>query len=202
MSGGLGFRVDLGSCTGCKACQIACKDKHGHAPGILWRRVVEVSGGRWVRHDDLWADETHHYFVSLSCMHCARPICVEVCPTSAMEKREDGIVAVDPDRCMGCRYCEWACPYAAPQFDATRGVMTKCDLCRDRLDEGRDPACVAACQMRVLSVLDVGKQRDGADDVFPLPPADLTEPRTSLLPHRDVGRAAQADPRIGNEEEI
>ena len=103
---------------------------------------------------------------------------------------------------MGCRYCEWACPYAAPQFDARAGVMTKCDLCRDHLAEGRAPACVEACPMRVLSVEDFAGGTDGRGEAFPLPPAALTEPSTSLTPHRDVRRAAAGDPWIGNEEEI
>jgi anaerobic dimethyl sulfoxide reductase subunit B (iron-sulfur subunit) len=202
MSSRLGFCVDLSGCTGCKACQLACKDKHGHPPGILWRRVVSVEGGGFSREGGVWRDGTFTYFVSLSCMHCDRPICVEVCPTRAMSKREDGIVAVDPDRCMGCRYCEWACPYRAPQFDDVRGVMTKCDLCRDRLEEGRDPACVTACQMRVLTVADLARPTEGRSEVFPLPSADLTEPVTALLPHRDVDRAAESRPRIANEEEV
>ncbi len=202
MTRGLGFRVDLRSCTGCKACQVACKDKHDHAPGILWRRVATVEGGEWKRRGEIFIDETFTYFMSVACMHCARPICVEVCPTQAMAKHENGIVAIDPDRCIGCRYCEWACPYHAPQFDPQTGVMTKCDLCRDLLDEGRDPACVAACQMRVLSVDDFAEGDEGEDATFPLPPAHLTRPTTALTPHRDVPRAESGDPRIGNEEEL
>jgi anaerobic dimethyl sulfoxide reductase subunit B (iron-sulfur subunit) len=202
MSGRPGFRVDLSSCTGCKACQVACKDKHDLAPGVIWRRVAEVAGGRWIEEDGVWRDETFGYFVSVACMHCERPICAEVCPTKAMAKAADGIVAVDADRCIGCRYCEWACPYAAPQFDPARGVMTKCDLCRDHREEGRNPACVDACQMRVLSVDDFAAGIDGDDAVFPLPPAHLTEPSTALVPHRDVRRAERGDAVVGNEEEI
>jgi anaerobic dimethyl sulfoxide reductase subunit B (iron-sulfur subunit) len=197
-----GFRVDLSACTGCKACQVACKDKHDLADGVIWRRVVEVAGGEWVKQGACWHDGTYSYYVSVACNHCERPVCAEVCPTKAMAKGADGIVAVDPERCMGCRYCEWACPYAAPQFDAAAGMMTKCDLCRDRLAEGRDPACVAACQMRVLSIDDFADADDAGRETFPLPPAALTEPSTSLNPHRDVPRAEAGRPRIGNEEEI
>jgi anaerobic dimethyl sulfoxide reductase subunit B (iron-sulfur subunit) len=197
-----GFRVDLSACTGCKACQVACKDKHDLAEGVIWRRVVEVAGGEWVEKGSCWHDETFSYYVSVACNHCERPVCAEVCPTKAMAKGADGIVAVDPDRCMGCRYCEWACPYAAPQFDAAAGMMTKCDLCRDRRAEGRDPACVAACQMRVLSVEDFANGDGTGRETYPMPPAHLTEPSNTLVPHRDVDKAAAADPRIGNEEEI
>jgi len=197
-----GFHVDLRSCTGCKACQLACKDKHDLEPGILWRRVAEVSGGGWVRRGELWIDESYAYHVSLACMHCERPICAEVCPTRAMARGEDGIVAVDAERCMGCRYCEWACPYAAPQFDESAGVMTKCDLCRDHLAQGRDPACVEACQMRVLSIEDFAQGTDGSEGTFPLPAPDLTRPSAGLTPHRDVDSAARGEAQIGNREEL
>ena len=198
----LGFKVDLRSCTGCKACQVACKDKHDLSPTVLWRRVATIEGGGWEKREGVFVDHTWTYFLSVACMHCRRPICAEVCPTKAMAKGGDGIVAVDHDRCMGCRYCEWACPYAAPQYDAGLGMMTKCDLCRDRRDEGRDPACVAACQMRVLSVEDFAEGGGDGRETFPMPPADLTDPSNAMVPHRDVPKAEAGEPTIGNEEEL
>ena len=138
------FYLDTSCCTGCKACQIACKDKNDLPVGVLWRRVVEVQGGEWLPRSDAWLTNVFAYFVSAACMHCELPICAEVCPTRAITRREDGIVTIDPGRCMGCRYCEMACPYKAPQFDPVSGVMTKCDFCYDLLDDGKSPACVAA----------------------------------------------------------
>ena len=197
-----GFRFDASACAGCKACQIACKDKHGLEVGRLWRRVYEVTGGGWRRSGNAWVSDVFAFHLSIACNHCDRPICVEVCPSRALGQRDDGIVLLDTDRCLGCSYCEWACPYGAPQFDAAAGVLTKCDLCRDHLEEGRDPACVEACMLRVLSVADLAGGRDGEDAVFPLPPADLTKPTTALTPHRDVSRAERSRPVLGNEEEI
>ena len=205
MSRSLGFRVDTRSCIGCKACQIACKDKHQLPEGLLWRRVVEVVGGAWKPESETWRDDTYAYFVSVACMHCAKPVCAEVCPTQAMHQNpESGIVSIDEDRCIGCRYCEWVCPYVAPHYDPAKRVMTKCDLCQDELKAGRDPACVVACPMRVLSVVDFAKRDARTEDraPFPLPPPDLTEPPTDLPPHPDVRRAREGTPRIGNEEEI
>lgn len=205
MTGRYGFYVNLGSCIGCKACQIACKDKNRLEPGILWRRVVEVSGGDWIKRGQLWIDHTYTYFLSTACMHCEQPICLEVCPTRAVYQRDDGIVLIDPNRCIGCRYCEWVCPYGAPQFDAAAGVMTKCDLCYDDVDQGKSPACVSACRMRVLEYgdLDELRARHGdLDDVYPLPDRMLTRPSTVFLPHRDTVCTRSEPAHIGNREEI
>ena len=90
--------------------------------------------------------------VPMSCMHCEEADCVTVCPTGASYKRaEDGIVLIDPDKCMGCNYCSWACPYGARELDQNEGVMRKCTLCVDRIydqalpEAERQPACVLAC---------------------------------------------------------
>ena len=128
-----GFYLDTSACTGCKACQIACKDKNNLPLGVLWRMVVAVEGGEWLPRGAAWMTNVFSYFVSSACNHCEAPICVEVCPTQAMQQRADGIVSIDPQRCMGCRYCEMACPYKAPRFDSVQGVMTKCNFCYDLL---------------------------------------------------------------------
>jgi anaerobic dimethyl sulfoxide reductase subunit B (iron-sulfur subunit) len=201
----LGFYLDLQSCSGCKACQIACKDKNGLEVSLLWRRVVEINGGEWLKLGDAWLDNTFTYNLSTACMHCERPICLEVCPTRAISKRDDGVVLIDANRCMGCRYCEWACPYGAPQFNPTTGVMTKCNLCYDYLDAGKPPACVSACQMRVLEFgeLDELRAKYGPlNDVHPLPAPSLTKPAVVFTPHRDAVHAETSAARISNGEEI
>ena len=201
----LGFHVDAGSCTGCKACQIACKEKNNLPVGVLWRRVVEVSGGDWVRRKEAWIQHSFTYFLSVACLHCERPICVEVCPTQAILQREDGIVLIDPKRCMGCHYCEWACPYGAPQYNEETGIMTKCDLCLDYVEQGRQPACVAACQMRVLQlgeIEDLQSVPGTMREAFPLPDSALTEPSSFLTPHKDTQRTFNEPTCIGNREEI
>jgi anaerobic dimethyl sulfoxide reductase subunit B (iron-sulfur subunit) len=200
-----GFHVDLSSCVGCKACQIACKDKNQLPVDILWRRIVDVSGGEWTRLGNIWIDNTFNYFVSVACMHCERPICMEVCPTRAITQRDDGIVLIDEDVCIGCRYCEWACPYGAPQFDPTTKRMGKCNLCYDNLDMGLPPACVSACQLRVIHFGDIEELRaeyGDLDNAFPLPSADLTGPAVTLTPHHDTVLDDNMAADIGNQEEI
>jgi anaerobic dimethyl sulfoxide reductase subunit B (iron-sulfur subunit) len=138
-------------------------------------------------------------------MHCEQPICVEVCPTKAMTKGSDGIVLIDAGRCIGCRYCEWACPYGAPQFDESSGTMTKCDLCADHLAVDNAPACVSACQMRVLDYGDIGelRHRYGKEgSVYPLPEPRLTDPAVVIDPHPSITAVGDAPLRIANGEEI
>jgi len=189
------FVFDPNRCTGCDACRLACTIENELAPGNSFRRVETFNE----RH----RPDLPLYHVSLACNHCREAACMDACPALAYSRDPaTGAVVLDGDKCVGCKYCAWACPFDAPVFDAGQGVMTKCDLCRDHREEGRNPACVDACQMRVLSVDDFTAGIDGDDAVFPLPPANLTEPSTALVPHRDVKRAEREDPRVGNEEEI
>ncbi len=111
------FYFDSSACSGCKACQVACKDKNGLETGILWRRVYEISGGDWLQVGDAWQSSVYAYNLSIACNHCEKPICMEVCPAGAIYKRADGIVLIETSQCLGCGYCSWACPYDAPQYD-------------------------------------------------------------------------------------
>jgi Fe-S-cluster-containing dehydrogenase component len=88
----------------------------------------------------------------MPCMHCEKPACLEVCPTGAISKRpEDGVVLINEGKCIGCRYCSWACPYGAVGFDAERRVADKCTYCEHRLARGEMPACVSKCPGHALS---------------------------------------------------
>jgi Fe-S-cluster-containing dehydrogenase component len=155
----LALVIDLNVCVGCHACVTSCKqwntsgsagplaDERPYAAnptGTFFNRVQTYEAGAFP------ATETIHF--PKSCLHCEDPPCVPVCPTGASYKRkEDGIVLVDYDKCIGCKYCAWACPYGARELDEERQVMTKCTLCVDRIydeqlpKEDRKPACVKAC---------------------------------------------------------
>jgi anaerobic dimethyl sulfoxide reductase subunit B (iron-sulfur subunit) len=186
----LGFYYDMTTCIGCKTCQIACKDKNDLKVGALFRRVETFEGGKfpqpWVFH------------LSTSCYHCQNPKCMEVCPTAAISKREDGIVLVNADRCIGCRYCTWACPYGALQFLEEKGVIGKCDFCVDLIDKGENPACVDACVMRCLHFGDLEElkaqleelkaQYEGDMNLNVLPDSNITIPSGLITPKPEAKR--------------
>jgi Fe-S-cluster-containing dehydrogenase component len=172
----LGLVIDLDTCVGCQACVTSCKewntsgysaplsdmDPYGKDPHGAWLNRVhgyEVGEGPTSR--------TVHF--PRSCLHCEAPDCVTVCPTGASYKREeDGIVLVNPDTCIGCKLCSWACPYGAREYDGLDGVMKKCTLCVDRIyndnlePEDQMPACVRACPTGARHFGDLG---DPASDV-------------------------------------
>ncbi len=199
------FYFDSASCSGCKACQVACKDNNGLEVGILWRRVYEISGGGWQQREGAWVSSAFAYHLSIACNHCEQPICREVCPAGAIRKRPDGIVLIDSDKCLGCHYCSWACPYGAPQYDEAAGHMTKCDFCYDEIDWGGKPSCVAACPMRALDFGD--KQELEAKyglgvTVYPLPQESLTRPSLVIHPHPQATQAISTTARLANREEV
>jgi len=203
----LAFYFDQTKCTGCKACVIACKDKHDLPVGVRWRRVAEYAGGLWLVDERAGTvtQDVFSYYTSYSCNHCDDPICVEACPSTAMRKGENGIVRVEASVCIGCGYCAMACPYSAPQFDEAKGVMTKCDFCADRLAAGQTPACVAACPSRALDfgeAADLRAKYGAAASIEPLPSASVTRPNLVINPHRRAQTSGTGTGRIGNPEEI
>lgn len=201
----LAFYYDSSACSGCKTCQIACKDKNDLQLGIHWRRVYEVSGGDWVKKDNAWSSEVYAYNVSISCNHCEDPICLKNCPSKAIYKREDGIVVINAEDCVGCKYCSWVCPYGAPQFDKQKGVMTKCDMCADYVDLDKNPSCVDSCPMRTFDFGDYDELKSKYSHdahIYPMPKSEITDPSILVKPHRDAQRAANENPEISNIEEV
>jgi anaerobic dimethyl sulfoxide reductase subunit B (iron-sulfur subunit) len=200
----LGFYFDASACSGCKACVIACKSKNALPVGINYRQVLQYGGGDWLPHHSdktiMVPNNLFVYSMSSACMHCDNPLCVDGCPAGALEKREaDGIVLVDADQCIGCRYCEWMCPYGAPQFDEEDGKMIKCDFCVDLLEKGEEPFCTASCVMRALEFgpMDELRAKYGdVDAVEPLPPSDITGPNIIITPHKNSQSSGNGTGRI------
>lgn len=203
----LALVIDLNVCVGCHACVTSCKewntsgtagplaDSNAYAAGptgTFFNRVQTYEAGSYP------ATETIHF--PKSCLHCEDPPCVPVCPTGASYKRkEDGIVLVDYDKCIACKYCAWACPYGAREIDEERQVMTKCTLCVDRIynedlaPQDRRPACVKACPTGARLFGDV-KDPDSEVSIairerggYALMPEWETHPANQYLPRRVTG---------------
>jgi anaerobic dimethyl sulfoxide reductase subunit B (iron-sulfur subunit) len=196
----LAFHMDTTACGNCKACQIACKDKNNLPVGVLWRHVWQYGGGSWVSDgDQMVPNNVFNYGVSVACMHCENPPCMSVCPAGAISKRADGVVLINQDACIGCRYCEWACPYGAPQYRADKGVMSKCTFCEDLLAKGENPACVDACPMRAIEYGELSELRakyGSLAAVEPLPVASITSPALVITPHRHAQMSGKGTGQI------
>ncbi|MBI2431746.1 MAG: 4Fe-4S dicluster domain-containing protein [Candidatus Hydrogenedentes bacterium] len=134
----VGWTFDAGRCIGCRSCFVACKAENSTPLRTDWRFVVERTTGRF--------PTPKREFISLACNHCDEPACIKSCPVDAISKRaSDGVVLIDQEKCVGCRYCVAACPYGAPRVDTDTNKVSKCTMCVHRLDAGLLPACALAC---------------------------------------------------------
>jgi len=170
------YALDLSRCIGCRRCVYACVDENNQSrdPQIHWIKVFSMDkekGVDFTNADPYYHPETvpedGHFYIPVACQQCENPPCVKVCPTGATWKEKDGIVVIDYDWCIGCRYCMAACPYGARHFNWTtpsipkeqintnthylgnrprpQGVVEKCTFCIQRTRAGRYPACVEVC---------------------------------------------------------
>ena len=196
--------ADLRRCVGCQTCTASCRQANGTPPGVQWRRVLDLETGVY--------PDVRRAFVPVGCMHCDEPPCRDVCPTGATTRRDDGIVAIDYELCIGCAYCAVACPYQArykteratfayagkamanesARHDPERlGVATKCTFCVERIDAGLargqtpgvDPDATPACvNSCIAQALHFGDLEDPASNVSRL----LAENRHFRM-HEDLG---------------
>ena len=148
----LGFVFVKEDCIQCHGCEVACKSWRNVELGVKWRRVENIWKGAYPNVTCMSA--------SVSCMHCAEPACVDVCPVEAIRKRpEDGVVVVDRQKCIGCQTCLDACPFDVPQF-GTDEKMQKCDMCvGEQASENKAPPCVATCPTEALIILNVDSEK-------------------------------------------
>jgi len=168
-----GLLVDIGKCHDCNACVTACRTENG------WEgHNRPATDAQWIRKVEL-KDKLTGYVETLPvmCQHCAEPPCVDVCPTGASFKRIDGIVLVDKHICIGCRYCMMACPYKArsfvheettnqkPHAPRGKGTVESCTLCVHRVDVGKIPACVEACNKDGNKAMVFGDLKDPNSEI-------------------------------------
>lgn len=151
--------VDVARCIGCRLCEVACKDYHGFPAGEASDLAPKV--WTYVRFRPLRAPRTHlnlgeggadRRSYKVQCWNCVEPACASACPVAALRKTPEGPVTYDPYRCLGCRYCQLACPFQIPRFEWNRAlpVITKCNMCAERLAKGKAPACVTVCPVQAL----------------------------------------------------
>lgn len=137
-----GFVIDQDRCIGCHACTVACKEEHNVAVGVFRTWVKYIEKGEF-------PDVSRHFAV-LRCNHCDNAPCVEICPTTALFRRPDGIVDFDNSRCIGCKSCMQACPYDALYIDPKSNTAAKCNYCAHRVETGLEPACVIVCPAQAI----------------------------------------------------
>lgn len=176
-----GFYFNSARCTGCKTCELACKDYKDLSPTIAFRKVYDYEGGAWISDEaGSYMSDVYAYHVSLACNHCDMPACLGVCPTGALSKdAETGIVRIDEEICIGDGACVEACPYNVPIVDTQKGRGVKCDLCYDRVTNDHDPICVEACPLRALDFGEIEELRSRHGElaaIAPMPPSDQTKP--------------------------
>ncbi|MBI3960203.1 MAG: dimethyl sulfoxide reductase anchor subunit [Chloroflexi bacterium] len=219
------FEVDLDNCSGCKACVTACHNLNGLDANETWRSVGLVhqrSSGQFLpkyetRPIELFdpatfaetpaceipgyaapAAQSLQQHITTACHHCVDPGCLLGCPVQAYEKDPiTGIVKHLDDQCIGCQYCILMCPYEVPQYNATLGIVRKCDLCSGRLAEGMAPACVQSCPTDAIRIVlveqaEARSAHDGFVAVAGAPDSSVTHPTTRYRGGRGVGAEMQA----------
>ena len=196
-----GMLIDLKKCIGCHACATACKEAHGTPPGVTRAHVERKVEGTY--------PNTKVTPVPMLCMQCENAPCVEICPTGATQKREDGIVVINKDVCIGCKSCMTACPYGARYFredengyfgaelneyeevmypTMPKGTVDKCTFCAERIDGklGLTQACVSACPAgaRVFGDLDDIKAQAQKAGGYQLLAEEGTNPSVWYIPDK------------------
>jgi Fe-S-cluster-containing dehydrogenase component len=156
------FIFDQNKCVGCHACLVACVNENGFQANDQWRNVHH-------------SNDTHFphlplFYLSLTCNHCDDAPCLKNCPALAYSRDEEtGAVIHHPEKCIGCKYCTWACPYDAPKFNSKTGIIEKCTFCNSRILENLKPACANLCPVGALDFAQAEFTREESIESSPVP---------------------------------
>jgi len=181
---------------------ISCKEEHFLPPNVFWSRVLISENGKFPK--------VRKLIYPVQCNQCNDAACVEACPTGATSLRDDGIVVIDYDKCVGCRYCLIACPYQQRSFIHSieeyyprqgfteyeefgqgrfqKGTVVKCNFCVERVEKGLEPACVVSCPTNARYFGDLDDPQSEVSQLikdrggFQLKPEAETEPSVYYLP--------------------
>ncbi|GAB4297436.1 MAG: dimethylsulfoxide reductase subunit B [Myxococcota bacterium] len=194
-----GWQIHLNRCIGCGACSMACKAENNTYPRSSAEVKVDKAGRiihtsyRWVvKKESGYYPQPKCTFVTMACNHCEHPACLAACPLSdindpsnennvIVKRSSDGVVLINQETCIGCKYCMGACPYGAPQFNPVTGKVEKCTFCNHRVEKGFLPACVQTCVGRALDVLDdFSGQTSGANAPDGFAPSSMTKPSVAF----------------------
>lgn len=170
-----GMVIDLRACFGCRACTVACKAENNVPLGSfrMYTKYTEV--GQYPK--------TTRQFLPVMCNHCNEPACTAACPTQAVHKTASGVVDIDKDKCIGCKACVEACPYDAIYMHPQTGLADKCNLCPQRVAEGRDPACVQTCPAQALIFGDLDDPNSKPRQLLAQLPGKPFKPEKGLGPN-------------------
>jgi Fe-S-cluster-containing dehydrogenase component len=169
------FLIDNRRCIGCHACSVACKAEHQVALGVARTWVKYVEKGVF--------PETRRSFQVTRCNHCADAPCVEICPTTALFRRKDGIVDFDGRRCVGCKACMQGCPYDALYIDPETETAAKCNYCAHRVEVGLEPPCVSVCPTQAIVAGDRDEPSSRLTGLLSRHPTQVRKPEKGTRPN-------------------
>jgi Fe-S-cluster-containing dehydrogenase component/formate-dependent nitrite reductase membrane component NrfD len=169
-----GFVIDQDRCIGCHACTVACKEEHQVPVGVFRTWVKHIEKGEF--------PNTSRHFGVMRCNHCDDSPCTEICPTSALYRRADGIVDFDNRRCIGCKACMQACPYDALYIDPNNNTAAKCNFCAHRVEMSLEPACVIVCPTQAILAGDLDNPGSKVSRVVSTQKVSVRKPHKGTQP--------------------